>query len=53
MMAGDTPGHVMSEGYGKKVATVDQLPADYLAMAEKLDPQVISDPGLILNTPPG
>ena len=44
MLAGDTPGHIMSEGYGKKVPTVDELPADFLTMAEHHDPDVMADP---------
>ena len=52
MMAGDTPGHIMSNGFGKKVSSVDELPADYLAIARKLNPEVIADPGKILTAPP-
>jgi hypothetical protein len=52
MMPGETPGHIMSEGYGKKVSGVDGLPADYLAIARKLDPEVIADPATILTSPP-
>ncbi|MGI9308348.1 MAG: hypothetical protein ACR2P6_03730, partial [Gammaproteobacteria bacterium] len=52
MMAEDTPGHIMSEGYGKKVSAVDELPSDYLALARKLDPEVIADPEKILTAPP-
>ncbi len=52
MIPGDTPGHIMSEGYGRKVGSVDELPADYLALAQRLDPQVIADPEKILTTPP-
>jgi hypothetical protein len=52
MMPGDTPGHLMSEGYGKKVASVADLPEDYLAIARKLDPEVIADPEKILTAPP-
>ena len=33
------------------VATLDELPADYLSMARQLDPQVIEDPEVILNAP--
>lgn len=52
MMPGETPGHIMSEGYGKKVSSVDELPADYLALARRLDPQVIADPEKVLTAPP-
>ena len=53
MMAGDTPGHIMSEGYGKKVTRLDDLPADYLAIARELNPDVIANPEKILDAPPG
>lgn len=52
MMPGDTGGHIMSEGYGKKVQSVAELPAAYLDMAEEHDPQVIADPEALLNQPP-
>jgi hypothetical protein len=52
MMPGDTPGHIMSEGYGKKVSRVDDLPAEYLAMAQAQDPDVIANPAAILTAPP-
>jgi hypothetical protein len=52
MMPGDTPGHIMSEGYGKKVHSIDELPEDYLAIAHQLNPEVIADPEKILTSPP-
>ncbi len=52
MMAGDTPGHIMSEGYGKKVTRINDLPADFLAMAEEHNPEFIADPEKIINAPP-
>jgi hypothetical protein len=52
MMPGDTPGHIMSEGYGKKVQTVADLPEDYLALARELDPELIDDPEKALTAPP-
>jgi hypothetical protein len=52
MMPGETPGHIMSEGYGKKVSRVEELPADYLAIANRLDPEVIADPEKVLTAPP-
>jgi hypothetical protein len=51
MMPGDTPGHIMSEGFGNKVSCVDDLPADYLTIARQLDPEVIADPEKILTAP--
>jgi len=52
MMPGDTPGHIMSEGYGKKVNSVADLPEDYLDIARQLNPEVIADPEKILTAPP-
>ena len=52
MQADATPGHILSQGYGKKVAALEDLPADYLAMAEKYDPDVIADPEKLLLAPP-
>jgi hypothetical protein len=52
MMADDTPGHIMSEGFGRKVTSVDELPEDYLTMARQFDPDVIADPEKILTAPP-
>ena len=52
MMAGDTGGHIMSEGYGKKVTRIEYLPEDYLALAREHDPAIITDPQIILDAPP-
>jgi hypothetical protein len=52
MMADDTPGHILSEGFGKKVTNVEKLPAHFLQMARQLDPNVINNPERILDTPP-
>ena len=43
MQAGDTPGHIMANGFGKKVRAVDELPPDYLAIARARHPQVLDD----------
>ncbi|MGI9292091.1 MAG: DUF1838 family protein [Gammaproteobacteria bacterium] len=52
MMADDTPGNIVSEGYGKKVTRIDELPLDYLKLASQHDPQVLADPVKLLDTPP-
>lgn len=52
MLAGDTPGHIMSEGFGRKVDSIAGLPADYLRMAEQYDPQVLENPAALLSAPP-
>jgi hypothetical protein len=52
MMPGNTPGHVMSEGFGKKINRVDELPEDYLAIAREHSPEAIADPEKILDSPP-
>ena len=52
MLAGDTPGHIMSEGFGRKVASIDDLPADYLQLAEQHDPQVLENPVALMSAPP-
>ena len=44
MMPGDTPGHIMAQGFGKKVRRIDDLPTDYLAMARQHHPEVIANP---------
>jgi len=49
---GDIEGHLESQAVGKKVSTVDQFPADYLAMANELFPEFIADPIAVLDAPP-
>ena len=44
MRMGDRPGHMMSRAAGRKLQSVDELPADYLACAERMHPQLIEDP---------
>ena len=48
MRMGDRPGHLMSRAIGRKLATVEELPADYLAMAERKHPEYLRDPRGIL-----
>jgi len=52
MKMDDVKGHLESQAVGKKIAGVDQFPADYLAMANELFPEVIADPIAVLNAPP-
>jgi hypothetical protein len=40
----DHPGHMMSRAAGRKLESVDDLPADYLAMAERMHGKYIADP---------
>lgn len=44
MRMGDHPGHMMSRAAGRKLESVDELPADYLAMAERVHGRYIADP---------
>ena len=44
MRMGDHPGHMMSRAAGRKLESVDELPADYLAMAERMHGRYIADP---------
>ena len=49
MQPEDTPGHLMADGFGRKVSRVDDLPADYLAIARERHPDVLADPEKFLN----
>ena len=40
----DHPGHMMSRAAGRKLESLDGLPDDYLAMAERLHGKYIADP---------
>ncbi|TDJ44669.1 MAG: DUF1838 domain-containing protein [Gammaproteobacteria bacterium] len=44
MRMGDRPGHMMSQAAGKKLESVDALPADYLRIAERMHGKYIRDP---------
>jgi hypothetical protein len=44
MRMGDHPGHMMSRAAGRKLESVDDLPADYLDMAARVHPKLIADP---------
>jgi hypothetical protein len=45
----DHPGHMMSRAAGRKLESVDELPADYIAMAERMHGKYIADPVAILD----
>lgn len=47
---GDHPGHMMSRAAGRKLESVDDLPADYVAMAERMHGKYIADPIATLDT---
>jgi len=40
----DHPGHMMSRAAGRKLESVEQLPADYRKMAQRMHPKFIGDP---------
>lgn len=44
MRMGDRPGHMMSRASGRKLHSIDELPEDYLACAERVHPKLIADP---------
>jgi hypothetical protein len=49
MQMGDHPGHMMSTASGRKLASLDQLPANYVAMAEEVHGKYIADPDAALD----
>lgn len=44
MGMGERPGHMMSRAAGAKLHSIDELPADYMACAERMHPKFIADP---------
>jgi hypothetical protein len=44
MQMGDHPGHMMSTASGRKMESLDELPASYIAMASEVHPRYIADP---------
>jgi hypothetical protein len=44
MQMGDHPGHMMSTASGRKLESVNELPANYIAMASKVHTRYIADP---------
>lgn len=49
MRMGDHPGHMMSRAAGRKLESVDDLPAGYLVMAERMHGKYIADPVAMLD----
>jgi hypothetical protein len=41
---GDTPGHTLARGAGRRASRVDELPPYYLELARRFHPDVIADP---------
>ncbi len=52
MQMGDLAGNLESQATGKKIARVEDFPADYLELAQKLHPEFIADPIAVLDAPP-
>lgn len=44
----DMGGHTTARAAGRKVSSVEEMPADYLAIARERHPQIIRDPGAAL-----
>lgn len=44
MQMGSHPGHMMSTASGRKMESLDELPADYIAMANEVHGKYIADP---------
>jgi hypothetical protein len=49
MEMGDHPGHTTSSGFGDRAFSVDGLPDDYRAMAERYYPEALANPAAILD----
>ena len=49
---GELQGNLESQATGKKIANVEEVPADYLANAKKLFPEFIAGPIAVLDSPP-
>jgi hypothetical protein len=41
---GDSPGHTLARGAGRRVTRVDELPPYYLELARRFHPDVVTDP---------
>lgn len=50
MKMGDTPGHTASNGFGGKARSVSDLPEDYLRYTRQVHPDVLDDPGAVLDS---
>jgi len=49
MQMGDLPGHTASNGFGRRAASVADLPEDFLAYTRQRHPDVVADPEAILD----
>jgi len=45
---GDTPGHTIARGAGRRANRVEDLPPEYLALARRHHPDVLDDPLKVL-----
>jgi hypothetical protein len=52
MQMAELQGNLESQATGKKIASVEEFPADYLSKAKKLFPEFIADPIAVLDSPP-
>jgi hypothetical protein len=50
MKMGDLPGHTSSNGFGRRANSVNDLPEDFLEHTRKIHPDVVADPGAILDS---
>ena len=50
--SGGIPGHTTARAAGKKIFSVEKLPADYLAAAKDRHPEIIENPEAALEAPP-
>jgi hypothetical protein len=50
MEMGEIPGHTASNGFGRKAATLADLPEDFLRYTKKVHPDVLEDPEAILDS---
>ena len=51
MEMGDIPGHTFSNGFGRRAASIEDLPADYREYVNRVHPDVLRDPAALLVSP--
>ena len=51
MKMGDIPGHTFSNGFGGRARSIDELPADYRDIVNRVHPDVLRDPEGALGPP--
>jgi len=49
MQMGDLPGHTMSNGFGGKARSLEDLPQDFLRYTQQYHPDVLEDPDALLD----